>query len=138
MERQTYATHVHRPVAWLLAWAAAVVAFVLLLGGALSARSTASMALALLAGVVVWGLLLFRRSALRLQDRIIRLEMQLRLSRLGLTDAAGRLTMPQLVALRFASDAELPGLIERTIAGALAPDAIKRAVSDWQGDYLRT
>ena len=138
MERQTYATHAHRPTGWLLAGTAAVVAFGLLFAAALSDRSTTSAALALLAGAVVWSLLILRRFALRLQDRIIRLEMQIRLASLGLTDAAGRLTLPQLVALRFASDAELPSLLERAISGALAPDAIKRAVTDWQGDYLRT
>ena len=138
MDRQTYASHVHRPAAWLVACAAAAVAFVILLVAAVSERSTISMALALLAGAVTWGLLILRRFALRLQDRIIRLEMQIRLARLGLTDAGSRLTLPQLVALRFASDTELPSLIERAVAGALAPDAIKRAVTDWQGDHLRT
>jgi Flp pilus assembly protein TadB len=138
MERQTYATHVHRPASWLLAWAAAVLAFVLLFWVALSERSMVSIALVLLAGVVVWGLLILRQSALRLQDRIIRLEMQVRLARLGLTDAGSRLTLAQLVALRFASDAELPSLLERAVAGTLAPDAIKRAITDWQGDHLRT
>ena len=138
MADQTYATHAHRPTGWLLAWFAAVLAFVLLVVAASSERSIRSMALVLLAAIVVWGLMLQRRAALRLQDRIIRLEMQVRLARLGLTDAAGRLTLPQLVALRFASDAELPGLLDRAIVGTLAPDAIKRAVTDWQGDHLRT
>jgi hypothetical protein len=46
--------------------------------------------------------------------------------------------MPQLIAVRFASDAELPALIDRAAAEKLTPDQIKRAVTDWQGDYLRT
>ena len=49
-----------------------------------------------------------------------------------------RLSMRQLVALRFASDAELPALMNRAIAETLTPDAIKREVRDWQGDYFRT
>ena len=49
-----------------------------------------------------------------------------------------RLELSQLIALRFASDAELPALIDRAVADKLPPDQIKRAVQDWQGDYLRT
>jgi hypothetical protein len=97
-----------------------------------------SFALLTLAGVVLSAVSLTRVFALRLQNRIIRLEMQIRLARLGREPDLQRLTMPQLVALRFASDAELPGLMNRAIAERLTPDAIKRAVTDWQGDYLRT
>jgi hypothetical protein len=50
----------------------------------------------------------------------------------------GRLTMAQIAALRFASDAELPGLIGRAVNERLTSDQIKRAVTDWQGDYFRT
>jgi hypothetical protein len=43
-----------------------------------------------------------------------------------------------LIALRFAGDAELPSLVERTLQGEFArPRDIKRAVTDWQSDYLR-
>ena len=97
-----------------------------------------SYALLTLAGVVLSGVSLTRVFALRLQNRIIRLEMQVRLARLGRERDLQRLTLPQIVALRFGADAELPALIDRAITENLAPDAIKRAVSDWQGDYLRT
>jgi hypothetical protein len=50
----------------------------------------------------------------------------------------GRLSLPQLIALRFASDEELPDLMGRALDERLTPDQIKRAVRDWQGDYLRT
>ena len=57
------------------------------------------------------------------------------------TDRAWRipeLTTRQLVGLRFASDAELPDLVRRVLAGSLAnPTDIKKAVAHWQGDYLR-
>jgi hypothetical protein len=43
-----------------------------------------------------------------------------------------------VLALRFASDKELPTLVRRVLAGELAtPDATKRAIRDWQPDYLR-
>jgi hypothetical protein len=64
--------------------------------------------------------------------------MQVRLARLGREADMARLSVPQLIAARFASDAELPGLIDRAVAEKLTPDQIKRAVTDWQGDYLRT
>ncbi len=48
------------------------------------------------------------------------------------------LGLKQLVALRFASDAELPALVQRVVTGGLSePDAIKRAVVAWQPDHLR-
>jgi len=81
---------------------------------------------------------LLRQFSLRLQNRIIQLEMQVRLARLGLDRDFARLTLAQLIALRFAADAELPALIARALSEGLTPDQIKRAVKDWQGDYLRT
>jgi hypothetical protein len=49
-----------------------------------------------------------------------------------------KLTVAQLVGLRFASDAELPGLVQRVLTGEIAEQkAIKRAIKDWQADWLR-
>ena len=82
-----------------------------------------------------------RLMALKVQDRVIRLEMRLRLSQVLPADLQGRipeLTTRQLVGLRFASDAELADLVRRVLAGSLAnPTDIKKAVAHWQGDYLR-
>ncbi|MBA2481324.1 MAG: hypothetical protein H0V44_11740 [Planctomycetes bacterium] len=91
------------------------------------------------------GLVLFalcaRDMALRVQDRVIRLEMRLRLAQVlpkGQADSIAQLTPGQLVALRFAGDAELPQLVQRTIAGEFrSNDAIKKAITDWQPDFLR-
>jgi len=46
--------------------------------------------------------------------------------------------MRQIVALRFASDAELPGLLQRAAAENLTADQIKRGVTSWQADDMRT
>lgn len=82
-----------------------------------------------------------RIMALTVQNRVIRLEMRLRLRELLSADLAKRipeLTTRQLIALRFASDPELPSLVERTLKGEFASGkAIKAAVKDWQSDYLR-
>lgn len=82
-----------------------------------------------------------RLMALKVQDRVIRLEMQLRTQGLLPADLQAsfhKLTPQQLVALRFASDAELADLVRDVLAGKLASQkAIKTAIKDWKGDYLR-
>ena len=137
-ESQNYANHVYRPRAWLITSVVAALAFLVLVFHVYQEPTYVSFALLTLAGVVLSAVWLIRVFALRLQNRIIGLEMQVRLARLGRERDLQRLTLPQIVALRFGSDAELPALIDRAIAEQLAPDAIKRAVGDWQGDYLRT
>lgn len=79
--------------------------------------------------------------ALTVQDRVIRLEMQLRLQNILPADLRPRIpefTVSQLVALRFASDAELPDLARKVLAENLRDrKAIKQLVRDWQPDNLR-
>jgi hypothetical protein len=87
------------------------------------------------------GLGLLRRYATKLQDRIIRAEMRMRLAGLlppELQESIQHLTIKQLVGLRFASDDELPALLTQVLREDLQdPAAIKRLVQDWQGDYDR-
>jgi hypothetical protein len=97
---------------------------------------------AVLVGVallIVW--FASRSRAQIVQDRVIRLEMSLRLERLldpSRYADIRRLKPAQLIALRFAGDAELPDLVGEVLAGKLAkPDDIKRRVRDWQPDWLR-
>jgi hypothetical protein len=96
----------------------------------------ATFALAIWAGIVS-----ARIMALTVQNRLIRLEMRLRLKEVlpaAMHPRIRELRVRQLAALRFASDEELPGLVERTLAGEFAqPREIKRAVRHWQADYLR-
>ena len=81
-----------------------------------------------------------RYYALQVQDRVIRLEEQLRYQRLLSAEAlaaAQRLTMRQIIALRFASDAELPGMVERAAAENLSAKAIKESIQSWRPDTFR-
>jgi hypothetical protein len=91
-------------------------------------------------GLIIAGVLI-RINALRVQDRLIRLEERLRYEKLLSDDLfaqARRLSRAQINALRFASDAELPALLERALRGEFQkPDDIKRAIIDWRADDLR-
>jgi len=91
----------------------------------------------------VWAIIaLFkiRTYALKVQDRVIRLEERLRFEKLlppALNARFYELTEQQIIALRFASDGEVPGLVEKTLAGSLPPKGIKQAVQNWRPDYWR-
>jgi len=82
-----------------------------------------------------------RQMALTVQDRVIRLEMRLRMQQVLSADLFARfdrLTRGQLVALRFASDAELAEIVQEVLDGKLqTTKAIKERVRQWTPDYLR-
>lgn len=79
--------------------------------------------------------------ALTVQDRVIRLETRLRLERLLPADLKARIlefSVGQLIALRFASDAELPDLARRVLDEKVKDKkAIKQMIKTWKPDYLR-
>jgi hypothetical protein len=82
-----------------------------------------------------------RASTLIVQNRVIGLEMRLRLATVLPVDLCQRipeLDIKQLVGLRYAGDAEVIGLVERCLRGELTTaDAVKRAVRQWRPDYVR-
>jgi hypothetical protein len=95
----------------------------------------------LLALALAVGFLTARMMALSVQDRVIRLEERLRYERVLPADLKPRIeefTVSQLVALRFASDAELPGLARKVLDEKMNErKAIKQMVKNWRPDYLR-
>ena len=95
----------------------------------------------LLAVAFALGALYGRLFALTVQDRVIRLEMKLRLERLLPADLRARVaefSLGQLVSMRFAGDAELPELARKVLEDKIEDrKAIKRMVRDWQPDWLR-
>lgn len=90
---------------------------------------------------LVGAIAMVRLSPLRVQDRLIRLEERLRLARLlpaDLQPHIEKLRPGQLIALRFAPDAEVVELARKVIANpTMTPKEIKREVKNWKADYFR-
>jgi hypothetical protein len=103
--------------------------------------SFASVMNVLLAAAFVILVFYARVFSLTVQDRVIRLEMRLRLERALSPDLRSRIaefTVPQLISLRFASDQELPLLAQQVLDEKLTDrKTIKRRIKEWQADFLR-
>jgi len=95
---------------------------------------------AIVAIALVTAIVFARWMPLRVQDRLILLEETLRLERLlpDRTREVEHLTRDQLIGVRFASDAEVPHLLDRMVAGELVTRGdVKRAVQHWRADHQR-
>jgi len=138
---QSYKNHVHRPVLTGVGYLFVAFALVSFVMRWRATRDPLSLALLSLCAAVIVLLQISRRYTTRLQDRIIKLEMRVRTAPL-LTPEQQRLFAQldnkQVAALRFASDAELPALLERAAREKLRPRDIKRAVKTWTPDLDRT
>jgi Family of unknown function (DUF6526) len=138
---QSFARHGHHPVPTYVATMFALVAIVFLVEAWLFDRDTLEIGAVSLSCAVVTLISISRTYIVRLQDRIILLEMKVRCAEVlpaGQDARLGQLSPKQIVALRFASDDELGDLLERAIRERLPPREIKRAVKRWRPDYFRT
>jgi hypothetical protein len=143
---QNFQNHSRFPTAFVVAFVFLLLAFLLIAGG-LVLSGWGLPAILTGAGGLLLGLgamhahYIARMNALCLQDRIIRLEMEVRLARVLPTDLEERsraLSIKQRVALRFASDAELPELVRKVLDERLEDGkTIKRMVKNWQADHQR-
>ena len=139
---QNYANHARRPPLLFLAGCYLSTAATAGIGYLLVVDfSPGTLALFVVAACTAIALLYARRFSTGVQDRVIRLEERLRMERIlpdELKGKIGQLTTDQLIGLRFASDAELAGLVRRVLAGELTDRrSIKQAVEVWRADHER-
>jgi hypothetical protein len=144
MEKQTaqsYANHRRNDKVYLALGVMLLLAAILSVVGLAAHFSRANVGLTLLSVAAIGLLVNTRRYATTVQDRIIRLEMRLRLERLLPGDLQARipdLALAQLIGLRFASDEEMPALVRKVLdERILKADDIKKRVKNWQADHLR-
>jgi len=139
--QQSYARHSRRRPLYLSVYAVFAADFVWTVYRFIQAPSF-DLVLAVLTSFALIVLALYARIfALTVQDRVIRLEMRLRLKEVlpaTLQPRIRELTRGQLVALRFASDAELPELTEKVLRDNVHDrGAIKLMIKEWEADHLR-
>jgi hypothetical protein len=139
---QNFQNHAHRPVhtaVGALFLGLALFAFSQRWsGGGREAFAAGLLALSASIAMLLW---ISRLYITRLQDRILKLEMRVRAAALLTPEQQRLLTTldnKRIAALRFASDAELPALLERAVREKLPPREIKRAITTWVPDNDRT
>jgi hypothetical protein len=138
---QSYESHAHHPVPTYIAsalWLGAAIAFA---GSVFFGWNTQTLAFGLLLASVLVNISVGRLYTTKLQDRIIMLEMKVRCAEVlpaGDDARLGQLSPKQIVALRFASDAELGALLDRAVRERMSPVDIKKAVREWRMDPHRT
>ncbi len=138
---QSFQSHTHHPTAMYVAAVFALVALVLLIGQLLFGWETANWTMAALLGAVMALTAISRWYIVRLQDRIIMLEMKVRAAEVlpaGQDALLAKLSSKQIAALRFASDGELGPLLERAAREDLSPKDIKASIRTWRPDLHRT
>ncbi len=115
-----------------------------LLGGSINYFLKASAENKYLAALLVLASIIFilvawytRTFALKAQDRAIRAEENLRHYVLTGKLLPSSLTVGQVVALRFAPDAEFPALVEKAVANNLSGKEIKQSIQNWKADFYR-
>lgn len=140
MPEQSFENHAHRPTHTAVVWLLALIALVLwvLPWFGYQTRDWAGLMVILAVFEIGW---ISRVYTVKLQDRIIMLEVKVRAAELltaGADAQLAKLTPKQITALRFAGDDEFGALLDRAVRENLDPKAIKAAVKNWRPDLLRT
>jgi len=140
MAEQSFASHAHRPTHTAIVWLFALVALILMVQ---QMRGSDTRDLAIIAVILAvfelgW---ISRVYTVKLQDRIIMLEVKVRAAELlpaGADAQLAKLNSKQIAALRFASEAEFGALLERAARENLQPKDIKASIKTWRPDLYRT
>lgn len=141
MAGQSAASHFHHPIPTYLAAFLTTVAMAVVLGGVRPGWPRQDVAMLALAAATFVLAGISRTYIVKLQDRIIMLEMKVRCAEIlpaGQDEALAHLSPKQIVALRFAGDEELGALLNRTVREKLKPAEIKAAITTWRPDPNRT
>ncbi len=141
-EPQNYQNHVRRMPAPVNILFLVLLANIVWSGYQLRSGVSTGVVIGFLASIALpWIAVVSRQQTLSVQNRVIRLEERLRYAQLLSPEVAAKaaaLPIEQVVSLRFASDAELPGLVNDVLAGQLSEaKAIKQRVTNWRADFLR-
>jgi hypothetical protein len=138
---QSYANHTQRQPIYLAVYAVFLADLIWTVRAAIQAPNAATVLGVLTATALIVLAFYARLFALTVQDRVIRLEMRLRLREslpASLHSRIGEFSKGQLVAMRFAGDAELPAIAEKVLRDKIQDrKAIKQMIKDWQPDFLR-
>ena len=140
MAEQSFKNHAHRPTHTAVVWLFALIALILMvqqLRGS-DTRDWAILFTILAVFELGW---ISRVYTVKLQDRIIMLEVKVRAAELlpsGADAQLAKLNVKQITALRFAGDEEFGALLERAARENLEPKAIKGAIKNWRPDLYRT
>lgn len=141
MEKQNYKNHARLVPGYH--FLCTVLGLLLLIGSIVNVVTSSkenfySASLLVLMSIFVILIAYFARSfALRAQDRVIQSEVNFRYYRMTGEMLDSRLTIRQVIGLRFASNDEFLELCGRAIDQKLSEKAIKEAIVDWEGDYYR-
>jgi len=140
-EPQTYANHRRfEPMQHFVLVPILLVTWIATIWHAIKYPSLHSIWVAILGFAILMVAMQVRIYALKVQDRVIRLEETLRMERILPPDLKGRiseLTVKQMVGLRFASDAELVHRVREALEEKLNGEAIKKRIQTWRPDTLR-
>ena len=140
-EPQTYANHRrYEPMQHFVLVPILLVSWIAIIWHAIKYPSLHSVWVAVLGFAILMVAMQVRIYALKVQDRVIRLEETLRMERILPQDLKGRipeLTVKQMVGLRFASDAELVHRVREALDEKLNGEAIKKRIQTWRPDTFR-